>query len=65
MLISETEFRKQKILVIKTDDGKRILFSAGLKKIKVILENIEALKNFVEKYKQEGNNLVPANTSLT
>ena len=53
MLIEETEFRKQKILVIKTEDGKRILFSAGLKKCKVIIENIEPIKTFIEKYKEQ------------
>lgn len=50
MIIGETEFRKKPILVIKTDDSKRILFSAGLNKIITILANIEALKAFVDKH---------------
>ncbi len=48
MLIQETEFHKKPILVFKTDDSKRILFSAGVNKIKIIIEHIEALKSFVE-----------------
>ena len=51
MLIEETEFKNHKILVIKDDSGKRILFSAGLNKINLIIDNIEALKAFAIKYK--------------
>ena len=51
MLIQETEFKKHKILVIKDDSGKRILFSAGLNKINTILSNIEALREFSIKHK--------------
>jgi hypothetical protein len=50
MIIEETIFRKKPILVIKDDEGKRIIFSAGLNKCKTILENIEAVKAFVDKY---------------
>lgn len=49
MIIEETEFRKKPILVIKNDAGRR-LFSAGFNKIKTILENIEILKSFFDKY---------------
>ena len=55
MIISETEFRKKQILVIKSDDGKRILFSAGLSKIKVILENLVSLQFFFDKYNNDSN----------
>jgi hypothetical protein len=51
MLIEEVTFHKKPILVISTDDKKRILFSAGLNKINLILNNIEALKAFADKYK--------------
>lgn len=49
MLIEEQEFKTKPILVIKNEKG-RIFFSAGLTKIKLILENIETLKAFVEKH---------------
>jgi hypothetical protein len=50
MIIEETIFRKKPILVIKDDEGKRILFSAGLNKVRVVLENFDSLKSFFDKY---------------
>ena len=50
MIIEETEFRKKPILVIKSDDGKRILFSAGVPKCNLIIEQLSALKTFIDKY---------------
>ena len=50
MKITEGEFRGKPIFIIKTDDEKRILFSAGLKKCQLILENLEALKLFIDRY---------------
>ena len=53
MLIEETTFKNKPILVIRDDEGKRILFSAGLKKIKTILANVVTLQSFAEKYNKE------------
>jgi hypothetical protein len=50
MIIEETEFRGKPILVIKDEENKRILFSAGLNKCKLILEQLEAIKSFIDKY---------------
>lgn len=49
MIIEEQIFKDKPILTIKNEKG-RIFFSAGLMKIKLILENIEALKTFVDKH---------------
>lgn len=50
MRIEETEFRKKPILVIKDDNGKRILFSAGLNKVKLIVANLITLQSFINKH---------------
>lgn len=49
MIIEEQVFKDKPILVIKNEKG-RIFFSAGLTKIKLILENIETLKAFLGKH---------------
>lgn len=47
MIIEEGEFKGHKILTIK--EGKRILFSAGVRKCNIILKNLEAIKGFLAK----------------
>lgn len=47
MFIEEVEFKGHKIFTIKED--KRILLSIGLKKAKLILEHIEAIREFLGK----------------
>lgn len=49
MVIEEIIFKEKPILVIKNEKG-RIFFSAGVTKIKLILENIEILKTFLSKH---------------
>jgi hypothetical protein len=51
MVIEEQVFKNKPIMVIKNEKG-RIFFSAGLTKIKLILENIETLKAFVDKHNE-------------
>lgn len=51
MIIEEIESKKQPRLVIRNEKD-RIFFSAGLIKINIILQNIEALKTFFEKHKK-------------
>jgi hypothetical protein len=48
MEIVEQEFKGKPVIAFK--EGKRFFFAAGIKKIKLILENIDALKNFIAKY---------------
>ena len=49
MIIEEQVFKDKPIFVIKNEKG-RIFFSAGLTKIKLILENVESLKTFLDKH---------------
>ena len=43
------EYRGQPILKITSDEVKYLKIQFGLKKAKLILENIEAIKDFTEK----------------
>lgn len=49
-IVSESEFKGNPMLVIKNDEEDKYPFQFGVKKAKLVLENIEAVKKFVEKY---------------
>jgi len=49
-IVSESEFKGNPMLVIKNSEEDKFPFQFGLKKAKLILENIESIKKFVEKY---------------
>ena len=49
-IVSESEFKGNQMIVIKNDEEDKYPFQFGLKKAKLVLENIEAIKKFVEKY---------------
>jgi hypothetical protein len=48
-IVSESEFKGKPMLVIKSAEEDKFPFQFGLKKAKLILENIESIKKFVEK----------------
>lgn len=48
-IVSESEFKGNAMLVIKNSEDDQFPFQFGLKKAKLILENIEEIKKFVEK----------------
>jgi len=48
-IVSESEFKGNPMLVIKISEEDKFPFQFGVKKAKLILENIEAIKQFVEK----------------
>jgi len=48
-IIEESEFKGNVMLVIKRDEQDQYPFQFGVKKAKLILENIEEIKKFVEK----------------
>ena len=48
-IVSESEFKGNPMIVIKNDEEDKFPFQFGLKKAKLILENIEEIKKFVEK----------------
>lgn len=47
-MIERSEYKGKPILVIKRDENDQYPFSFGLSKAKLILENIEEIKKFVE-----------------
>jgi len=49
-IVSESEFKGNPMIVIKNDEEDKFPFQFGVKKAKLILENIEDIKKFVEKH---------------
>jgi hypothetical protein len=49
-IVSESEFKGNPMLVLKNSEEDKFPFQFGLKKAKLVLENIEAIKKFVEKH---------------
>ena len=52
-MVSESEFKGNPMIVLKNDEEDKFPFQFGLKKAKLILENIDAIKEFVEKHNKE------------
>jgi len=48
MVVERSEYKGRPILVIKRSEDEKFPFSFGLAKAKMILENIEEIKKFVE-----------------
>jgi len=51
-IVSESEFKGNPMIVIKNDEEDKYPFQFGVKKAKLVLENIENIKKFVEKYEK-------------
>jgi len=49
-IVSESEFKGNPMIVLKNDEEDKFPFQFGVKKAKLILENIEAIKEFVKKH---------------
>jgi hypothetical protein len=49
-IVSESEYKGNPMIVIKNSEDDKFPFQFGLKKAKLVLENIEEIKKFVEKY---------------
>lgn len=49
-IVTESEFKGNKMIVIKNNEDDQYPFQFGVKKAKMVLENIDAIKEFVEKY---------------
>ncbi|MCX5714383.1 MAG: hypothetical protein NT033_06155 [Candidatus Omnitrophica bacterium] len=47
-MIEKTQYKGKPVLIIKRDPDDKFPFSFGLHKAKLILENIEEIKKFVE-----------------
>ena len=65
MIAEESEYKGNKTLTFKRDEEDRYPFSFGLSKAKIILANIDRIKEFVEKYdgKKSEPGPVPADTT--
>jgi hypothetical protein len=50
---TESEFKGNAMLVLSQGPEDRFPFQFGLKKAKMILENLEAIQSFVKKYSKE------------
>ena len=48
-IVSESEFKGNPMIVIKNSEDDQYPFQFGVKKAKLVLENIEDIKKFVEK----------------
>ena len=51
--ISRTEFKGKPVLVIKRDADDKYPFSFGMSKARLILENLEEIKKFVDDNSKE------------
>ncbi|MCB4790916.1 MAG: hypothetical protein LHV68_03415 [Elusimicrobia bacterium] len=49
-IITEGEYKGNPMIVIKNSEEDKFPFSFGLKKAKLIVENFEEIKKFVEKH---------------
>ena len=47
-MVERSEFRGNPLIVLKRDENDRFPFSFGLTKARLILDNIEEIKKFVE-----------------
>lgn len=49
-IVTEGEYKGNPMIIIKNSEEDKFPFQFGLKKAKLIVENIEAIKEFVKKY---------------
>ena len=52
-IVSESEYKGNPMIVIRNNEEDKFPFQFGLKKAKLILENIEEIKRFVEENSKE------------
>lgn len=55
-IAEESEFKGNPMIVLKNDETDKFPFQFGVKKAKLIVENIEEIKKFVEKHDKEKKN---------
>ena len=53
-IVERSEFKGKPMLVIKRNEDDKYPFSFGMSKAKLILENLEEIKKFVEENSQSG-----------
>jgi hypothetical protein len=47
-MVERSEFKGKPVLIIKRDENDQYPFSFGLNKAKLILDNLDEIRNFVE-----------------
>lgn len=52
-MIERSEYKGKPVLIIKRDENDKYPFAFGLNKARLILENIEEIKRFVEENNKE------------
>jgi len=53
-MVERSEFKGKPVLIMKRDENDKYPFTFGLSKARLILENIEEIKKFVEENGREG-----------
>lgn len=53
-MIERSEYKGKPVLIIKRDENDKYPFAFGLSKARLILENIEEIRRFVEENNVEG-----------
>ena len=51
-IVEESEYKGNPMIVLKNTAEDKFPFQFGVKKAKLVLENVEAIKKFVEKYEK-------------
>lgn len=51
-IVEESEYKGNPMIVLKNSAEDKFPFQFGVKKAKLVLENIESIKKFVEKYEK-------------
>jgi uncharacterized protein YgiM (DUF1202 family) len=54
-IVTESEFKGNPMIVIKNSEDDQYPFQFGVKKAKMVLENIEEIKKFVQKHESSAN----------
>ncbi len=52
-IVSESEFKGNPMIVIKNSEDDQYPFQFGVKKAKLVLENVEEIRKFVEKHDKQ------------
>lgn len=51
-IVEESEFKGNAMIVLKNDEEDKFPFQFGVKKAKLVVENIEAIKQFIAKHEK-------------
>lgn len=51
-IVEESEYKGNPMIVLKNTAEDKFPFQFGVKKAKLVLENVEAIRKFVEKYEK-------------